>query len=161
MASRAKSLMQTSAASPRPRGHLAFALLLAVVTFLSGCTGKSAGEDGVAEFHTQYNARQDHEIYERFKEEDTGATEQGMLYKLDFMRSTLGDVESSELTDFYQHELFVDEPHVRLTYKTTFDSGTATETFWFHIRKDHAVLINWQVDSPEVSERLKQLNRPR
>lgn len=160
MASRAKSLMRTSAAN-RKR-HLAFTLLLGMAAgSISGCGPKSAAENSVVHFHALYNAGKGHAIYELLEEGDPEGTHEGaMIEKVDFIRGTVGNVQTSDLTDFYQQELLVDEPHVKLTYRTKFDSGTGTETFWFQILKGHAVMLNWQVDSPEVLERVRELDRP-
>jgi len=89
------------------------------------------------------------------------STEEHVLLSLQDFRRTLGDVQSSELTDFYQHELFVDEPHVKLTYRTEFDNDTGTETFVFHIVNGQAILMYYGVMSPKLDERLKEMNRPR
>ena len=155
--------MQTPVAIRRPSRHLALASLLSLVAFISGCTGRSAARDAVAQYHSLYNAGKYYEIYQMYDKTVTTdpSTEDNVLQSLDFFRGTLGNVQSSELTDFYQHELFVDEPHLKLTYRTKFDNDTGTEIFFFHFVNGHALLINYICNSPELDKRLKEMNRPR
>jgi len=155
--------MRTTTAIRRACRFIIFASFLCVVAFISGCTGKSAARDAVAQYHSLFNAGKYQEIYEMYdKSVFVGpSTEETLLLSLDFFRGTLGNVQSSELTDFYQHELFVDEPHLKLTYRTKFDNDIGTETFVFHIVNGHAILTYYGCTSPELDKRLKEMNRPR
>ena len=154
--------MQTPVAIRRPSRHLALASLLSLVAFISGCTGKSAARDAVAHYHSLYNAGKYNEIYQLYDKSVTTdpSTEDHVVQALDFFRGTLGDVQTSELTDFYQYELFVDEPHLKVTYRTKFDNDTGTEVFYFHFVNGHAVLMNYTCTSPALDQRLKEMNRP-
>lgn len=131
--------------------RVTFILMVVLLTLVFGCSEpKSTAEGTVTQFHNLFNSGQYSTIYAQLCEPNPQSTEADAEQFLQFVRANLGNFLRADLSDSYQHELFTDDAHIKLTYRTTFDRGTAAETFTFHVTNGRALLISSICNSPQL-----------
>ena len=131
---------------------LLFALSLVLLT--PGCgnffKGRKAAEQGVADFHKQYNDGQLEQIYLASDSKMKSATTQKEF--LDFVAAVqrkLGKVTDTTEVGF-NVSTYNFTTTVVLTQNTTFEQGKGTETFSFQINGDKAVLAGYHINSKDL-----------
>lgn len=112
--------------------------------------GKKAAEQSIADFHRLYNAGKFAEIYSssqsKFKE---ATTEKQFLEFVGAVQRKIGKVTQTANAGF-NVGTFNLTTTVVLKQTTTFEHGTATETFTFQMDGDKAVLVGWQINSNDL-----------
>lgn len=110
--------------------------------------GKGIGEAAVAQFHSQYNAGQFHEIYAQTDEEFRKTTsEADFTAILEALRRKLGTVKQSEQSGWHVNATPLGTM-VTLGYEVNFGEGKGSEQFVFRVSGDRAALYNYNVNSP-------------
>lgn len=141
---------QRRAALPRTL----LAVLGLLIAALSSCSsGTPETKELVDQFHALYNAGQYSKIYYDLVERDPGSTFEMARRCLQDVYDGFGEVQDSKLVDSYRFELFSDDTHLKMTYRTTFARGTGNEEFTFHIVNGHATLVKWYCATRPPSSR--------
>jgi hypothetical protein len=125
-----------------------FLLLLAV---LNSCgSGKSVeiATKGVEQFHSQLNSEQYQKIYVGADEGFHKATnEADFIALLQAVHNKLGMVQTSQRTNYQVGMSTGQGTVVTLVYDTTFDQGSGTEQFLWHMRDNQPVLLGYHINS--------------
>lgn len=132
--------------------------------WLSGCAamvkGKSDAEAGVVAVHQKYNDGKIREIY--LDADDMlrkHATEKDFVGDFTEARKLLGKVKDSRQIGFYMR---TDNGRntVELTYRTTFEKGSGSERFIFHLTGGKAYLQLYGIDAAELDAMAKAKAAP-
>ncbi|MDB6054742.1 MAG: hypothetical protein JWN25_2265 [Verrucomicrobiales bacterium] len=129
-------------------------LMLGICILAVSCgglvNGKQIAEHGVVDFHAVFNEGQVRDIYAasgaRLK---NSVTEKDFLKLLEAVYLKLGKVTTSTTTGFKVMARNLTTTVV-LSQKTTFEYGSATETFSYEIRGETPVLISYQIISNDL-----------
>lgn len=122
--------------------------LLVAVSSCSLTKGKELGELAVIQFHNQFNAGQDHEIYSQSDEGfQKAASEADTVAMFEAVRRKLGTVKNSNQVGWHVNATPMGTM-VTLTYEVEFNEGKGTEQFVFRVSGDKALLFNYNVNSP-------------
>lgn len=134
-------------ANPKPI-LIIIAVLLVAANSCSLTKGKGIAETAVAQFHSQYNAGQFHEIYNQADEEfRKSASEADFIALLEALHRKLGMVKQSNQSGWGVNATPMGTV-ATLAYNVEFSEGKATEQFVFRISGDKATLYNYNVNSP-------------
>lgn len=134
------------------RGFTVLFVLLAL--FAHGCgrftKGKAAAESQVTTIHQQFNEEDLEAIVAGadpafFKTASKAET----LELFEAVRTKLGKVTNTKTHGWNIHA-GTGGTTVRLIQKTTFETGTGTETFTFRIKNDQAKLLGYQINSRDL-----------
>jgi hypothetical protein len=129
-------------------------LVLPLAVFASGCGGmlkaRQAAEEGVAEFHKLFNDESFAKIYAaadaRFR---TSTTEQEFVDLIGTVRQKLGKVTQTASAGVSIRSVNLTTTAV-LKQTTTFEQGTATETFTFQMEGENAILLGYNINSKDL-----------
>lgn len=131
---------------------------------LSGCAamvkGKSDAEAGVAAVHQKFNDGTIREIY--LDADDMlrkYATEKEFVESFTEARKLLGKVKDSRQIGFYMRTVN-GRNTVELSYRTTFEKGSGTERFIFHLTGGKAHLQLYGIDAAELDAMAKSKAAP-
>jgi hypothetical protein len=107
---------------------------------------KKAAEGSVVNFHAQLNAAQYHDIYSRASDDfQKSGTEAEITEFFAAVHRKLGNAKDAKEQSFFVNFTTAGTV-VTLTYKTEFDSGSATEQFVWK-GSSEPVLVNYRIDS--------------
>ena len=124
---------------------------LLLLTVLSSCgSGKSLGiaTKGVEQFHSQLNSEQYEAIYAAADEGlHKAANEEEFVALLQAVHRKLGKVQTSQRNNFQVGVSTGQGTVVTLVYNTTFDQGSGTEQFLWHMRDNQPVLLGYHISS--------------
>jgi len=126
--------------------------LIAALTSASICCSftkaSKLAESGVAEFHSQYNSGNFHEIYVQADEgfQKSGKEADFQTY-LEAMRRKLGTVKEATRAATNINTT-PSGTFVTLNYNVNFSEGKGSEQFVFRISGDKALLYSFNVNSP-------------
>ena len=127
---------------------LLIASLLFTATSCSFTKGKSQAESAVAQFHSQYNSDQFHEIYNQADEGfRKSGDEASVVEYLEALRRKLGTVKTAKQTGWHVNATTAGTI-VTLGYDVEFSEGKGTEHFVFRVSGDQALLYRYDVNSP-------------
>jgi|ERR1700730_2331204 hypothetical protein len=126
-------------------------LILFLLTVLSSCSsGKSVqiAAQGVEQFHSQMDSEQYQSIYAAADEGFHKATnEADFVALLQAVHKKLGKVQTSQRSNFQVGMSTGQGTVVTLVYNTTFDQGSGTEQFLWHMRDNQPVLLGYHINS--------------
>lgn len=133
---------------------LTLVLCLCVTLFTTGCgnmlKGKQAAEKGVADYHRLYNDGKLLEIYSaghsKFK---STITEQQFMDLVGAVNRKLGKVTQTSRAGFNIRQKNLTTTVV-VKQSTTFEHGKGTETFTFQIESEKAVMVGYNISSPDL-----------
>ena len=112
--------------------------------------GKKAAEQGVAAYHRLYNEGKLKEIYDTSHSKMKAATpEKDFMDFIDAVQRKLGKVTQTKNAGF-NVGTFNFVTTVVLTQNTTFEHGSAAETFTFEMNGDNAVLVGYNINSKDL-----------
>lgn len=127
---------------------LVISLLLIATSSCSFTRVKRVAESAVAQFHSQYNSGQFHEIYRQADEGFRKSTDEAkFLEYAEALHRKLGPVKQATQTRWYVNTTTTGTM-ATLNYDTEFSEGKGTEQFVFRIAGDKAFLYNYNVNSP-------------
>jgi|HubBroStandDraft_2_1064218.scaffolds.fasta_scaffold403222_1 hypothetical protein len=125
--------------------------VLLAVTVLSACaSGKNVqnAAKSVEQFHSQLNTEQYQTIYEAADEGFHKVTnEADFAALLQAVHKKLGNVQTSQRTNSQVGVYTGQGTVVTLIYQTTFDQGSGTEQFLWHMRDNQPVLLGYHINS--------------
>jgi hypothetical protein len=125
--------------------------ILFALTVLSSCaSGKNVqnATKGVEQFHSQMNTEQYQTIYAAADEGFHKVTnEADFVALLQAVHKKLGNVQTSQQTNFQVGVSTGQGTVVTLVYETTFDQGSGTEQFLWHMRDNQSVLLGYHITS--------------
>lgn len=128
-----------------------WALILLVLSVLSSCgSGKNMkiATKGVEEFHTQLNSEEYQSIYAVADENLQKTTAEGdFVALLQAVHKKLGNVQTSKRSNFQIGMSTGQGTVVTLVYQTTFDQGSGTEQFLWHMRDNQPLLLGYHINS--------------
>ena len=135
-------------------GSVRNVVLLCSMLVLAGCgnmiKGKGLATKKVAEFHTQLNDEKYKAIYDDAAAEFRTATTAAKWDQLlGAIHRKLGRVTGTQTRGWNVNSVNFKTTAV-LTQQTTFEHGTATETFTFLIRDNDAVLLGYNINSTDL-----------
>jgi len=121
---------------------------------VAGCSGmasgKRAAETEVVTFHRLYNAKKFEEIYSSAHEKMRNhTTEAAFLELIQRIREKLGKMTSTSSTGFNVRSIN-GTTTVILTRATTFEHGSARETFTYEMVGEKAELVGYNVKSDSL-----------
>ena len=126
-------------------------LLVLVLTVLSSCGSNKTVEmatKAVEQFHSQLNAEQYQTIYAASDEGLQRTTnDPDFEALLQAVHKKLGKVQTSQRSNFQIGMSTGQGTVVTLIYNTTFDQGSGTEQFLWHMRDNHPVLLGYHINS--------------
>jgi hypothetical protein len=118
---------------------------------VSSCgSGKSveSAAQSVEQFHSQLNSEQYQAMYASADEGlHKAATETDFVALLQAVHKKLGKVLASQRTNFQVGVSTGQGTVVTLVYNTTFDGGSGTEQFLWHMRDNQPVLLGYHINS--------------
>ena len=127
------------------------AAILLVLSVLSSCgSGKNVGiaTKGVEEFHTQLNSEEYQSIYAVADENLQKTTTEGdFVALLQAVHKKLGNVQKSQRSNFLIGMSTAQGMVVTLVYQTTFEQGSGTEQFLWHMRNNQPMLLGYHINS--------------
>ena len=125
--------------------------ILVALTVLSSCaSGKNVqnATKSVEQFHSQMNTEQYQTIYAAADEGfHKATTEADFVALLQAVHTKLGNVQTSQRTNFQVGVSTGQGTVVTLVYNTAFDQGSGTEQFLWHMRDDQPVLLGYHINS--------------
>jgi hypothetical protein len=129
--------------------------LAAVLAIFSICCSfnesKKIGERGVSEFHSRLNAENYNEIYSQAdKEFRKTESEQTIITFLRTVHEKLGQVKETKVVGFRVHTEAGVGTFVAISCSTQFTNGTAHEQFQFRIDNNLALLMRYDISSPNL-----------
>jgi uncharacterized protein DUF4019 len=146
--------MTFSSASKLPRlpmRALYGALILLMLSAFSSCgSSKSVGiaTRGVEEFHKQLNSEEYQSIYAVSDENlQKATTETDFVSFLQAVHKKLGNVQKTQRSNFQIGMSTGQGTVVTLVYQTTFDQGSGTEQFQWHMRDNQPMLLGYHINS--------------
>lgn len=127
---------------------LSLPLLLLLSLLTCSCTqileGKKAAEQGVTTFHNLYNENKADEIHSSSNKKFQESTSQEKFQKtVTALNSRLGKVTATTQVGFNVN--INKSTLIVLTQNTTFERGTATETFTFEVQDGKASLLSYSI----------------
>jgi hypothetical protein len=136
---------------PISKSHLALFFVLSVLLTCCSCSfGKdmSVAEEGVAQFHDQFNAGQFRDIYILSGEQLKKAAPQTQFINfLEGTRRKLGSVKRTSLIN-WNIKAKPGGTFTSLIYNTEFAEGKGRESFVFEINGEKAILVGYRIKSP-------------
>jgi hypothetical protein len=146
--------MTFSSASKLSRLHMRAlygALILLMLSAFSSCgSSKSVGiaTRGVEEFHKQLNSEEYQSIYAVSDENlQKATTETDFVSFLQAVHKKLGNVQKTQRSNFQIGMSTGQGTVVTLVYQTTFDQGSGTEQFQWHMRDNQPMLLGYHINS--------------
>ena len=128
-------------------GTSIFLLLTALASCGSGKIVEIAAQ-GVEQFHSQMNAEQYQTIYAAADEGlHTVTNETDFIALLQAVHKKLGKVQTSQRSNYQVGMSTGQGTVVTLVYNTTFDQGSGTEQFLWHMRDNQPVLLGYHINS--------------
>ena len=128
-----------------------FTFIVALQFAVSSCSltkGKEMGERAVDQFHNQFNAAQYYEIYVQSDEGFRKSTSEADTVALfEAIRRKLGTVKKANQTTWHVNATPTGTV-ITLAYDVEYSEGKGTEQFVFQVRRDKALLFNYNVNSP-------------
>jgi hypothetical protein len=125
--------------------------ILLVLSVLSACgSGKNMeiATKGVDEFHAQLNSEEYQSIYAVADENLQKTTTEGdFVALLQAVHKKLGNVQKSQRSNFQIGVSTGQGMVVTLVYQTTFDQGSGTEQFNWHMRDNQPMLLGYHINS--------------
>jgi len=125
--------------------------ILLALTVLSSCaSGKNVqnATKGVEQFHSQMNMEQYQTIYVAADEGFHKATnEADFVALLQAVHKKLGNVQTSQRTNFQVGMSTGQGTVVTLVYNTAFDQGSGTEQFLWHMSDSQPMLLGYHINS--------------
>jgi hypothetical protein len=136
------------------KGTISLIVMFSVVVVTAGCggmfKGKKAAEQGVADYHKQYNEGKLAEIYSAAHANFKKTTpEKQFLEFAGAVQRKLGKVTSTATAGF-NVRTFNLTTTVVLNQNTTFEQGTGTEVFTFQMDGEKAVLVGYNINSKDL-----------
>jgi len=126
-------------------------VMILALTVLTACaSGKNVqnAAKSVEQFHSQLNTEQYQVIYAAADDGLHKATnEADFVAFLQAVHKKLGNVQTSQRTNFQVGVSTGQGSTVNLVYDTTFEQGTGTEQFLWHIRDNQPVLLGYHINS--------------
>ena len=125
--------------------------ILLALTVLSACaSGKNVqnATKSVEQFHSQLNTEQYQGIYAAADDGLHKATnETDFVAFLQAVHKKLGNVQTSQRTNFQVGVSTGQGTVVTLVYDTTFEQGSGTEQFLWHMRDNQPALLGYHINS--------------
>ncbi|MEM7699874.1 MAG: hypothetical protein AAF236_15875 [Verrucomicrobiota bacterium] len=131
----------------KPLTFLAGACCLLLLTSCNPFKTLPRGEAGVTEFHTRFNNEAYDEIYDQSHPDfQASETREDVVEFISNTRRQLGRLNSASRTSFSSN-FENGASRIELTFDTTYDNGSGTETFLFQIERGVPLLLNWNIDA--------------
>lgn len=128
-----------------------------LLSLLVSCgSGKNAeiATKGVEEFHTQLNSEEYQSIYAVADENlQKTTTEDDFVALLQTVHKKLGNVRRSQRSNFQIGLSTGQGTVVTVVYQTTFDQGSGTEQFLWHMRDNQPWLLGYHITSNALVEK--------
>jgi hypothetical protein len=125
--------------------------MILALTVLSACaSGKNVqnAAQSVEQFHSQLNTEQYQAIYAAADDGLHKATnEADFVAFVQAVHKKLGNVQTSQRTNFQVGVSTGQGTVVTLVYNTTFEQGSGTEQFLWHMRDNQPVLLGYHINS--------------
>ena len=133
---------------------LGITFLTFLATLLAGCggitSGKAAAENGVAQFHAQYNLGKIDDIWDQADPQfRTSTPKQKYDDLMEAIQRKLGKVTSTSNSN-WRVQSFNLKTTVLMAQTTTFEHGQGTESFAFVIQGTNAVLAGYNIQSMDL-----------
>jgi Rad3-related DNA helicase len=131
-------------------------LTLALAIGLAGCglgKNKKAAEAEVDRFHQHWNASEFQAVFDeahlQFRAAQSAET---MITTMQTLKKNYGDLKSSKRRGFgfTSNEGATD---IKLSYDSAFEDGAAVETFLFRMTGGKALLVSYDIVTPETAAR--------
>jgi hypothetical protein len=125
-------------------------LLGAALVACGAAEAKQKAEKGVVDFHAKFNASQFHEMYQGSSAAfQKASSEKDYLEFITAVRKKPGEVKSSRPAG-WRFNANTSGSYVMLGYDTTYENGTAQESFDFEVHGNVVKLVGWHINSREL-----------
>ncbi len=138
-----------------PKSHRnSFNYFIILILFFSGCgnlfNGKPIVEDGILEFHTNYNILNLEQIYNNAHSDFQQSTSLDEFNEfISAVHRKLGPITSTKNQGWrINTHNFVTS--VILQQETQFENGNGMETFTFNIKDEEATLVGYNINSRKL-----------
>jgi hypothetical protein len=112
--------------------------------------GKEKAEHAVVEFHAKFNASEFGEIYQASSVEfQKGSSKDDYLKFIGAVHRKLGDVTASKPAG-WRVNVMNGTTYVLLGYESTYERGTAQESFTYKVSGESVQLVNYNVNSKDL-----------